>query len=107
MLITYKTVQNIIAAHFTRLSRKHTNVIKSVELWMKYLCEEKGYMAQFIQHPGEDAPFLIHWMSSWQMNVSYLFFFFFISHIKLHFSVRFSPVQLNGVLILHIKRVNL
>ncbi|KAI9357444.1 hypothetical protein BD770DRAFT_93248 [Pilaira anomala] len=70
MLNRYKTVQNVIAAHFTELSRKHTNVIRSLELWIKYLCEEKGYMAEYIQYPGEGAPFLIHWMSSWQMNVS-------------------------------------
>lgn len=70
MLITYKDVQNIIAAHFTKLSRKHPNVYKSVEFWMQYLRGEKNYVAEYVQHPGENAPFLVHWMSSWQMNVS-------------------------------------
>lgn len=79
MLITYRDVQNIIAAHFTKLSRKHPNVIKSVELWMKYLREEKQYFGEYVQHPGEGAPFLIYWMSSWQMNVRYYY-----THIYLY-----------------------
>ncbi|KAI9358373.1 hypothetical protein BD770DRAFT_387174 [Pilaira anomala] len=58
-MLVNKMVENAIAAHCTKLSRKHTNVIRS----------EKGYMAEYIQYPGEGAPFLIHWMSSWKMNI--------------------------------------
>ncbi|KAI9364664.1 hypothetical protein BD770DRAFT_151438 [Pilaira anomala] len=72
MLVTYRDVQNMTSAHFTKLSRKHINVIRSVEIWMKYLPEEKQYFAEYVQHSGKGAPFLIYWMSSWQLNVGYL-----------------------------------
>lgn len=69
MLIKYKDVQNVIAAHFTKLSRKHVDVYRSVELWMRYLREQRNYVAEYVQHPGEGDPFLVYWMSSWQMSV--------------------------------------
>lgn len=69
LLIKYRDVQNIINAKMNRLARKHANVHISVNLWIDYL-KEKKYEAGYVQHEGDEAPFLIYWMSDWQKMVS-------------------------------------
>ncbi|KAI9245035.1 hypothetical protein EDC94DRAFT_530456 [Helicostylum pulchrum] len=58
MFITYKDVQNVIANRLNRISRKHENVYRSVDLWMDYL-REKQYSAEYVQHSGKETPSLM------------------------------------------------
>ncbi|GAA5797965.1 hypothetical protein HPULCUR_003363 [Helicostylum pulchrum] len=51
-------VQNVIANRLNRISRKHANVYRSVDLWMDYL-REKQYSAEYVQHSGKETPSLM------------------------------------------------
>lgn len=69
LLVNYHDVQNVITRKLNNLSRKHYQDKTSVQLWMKYLKEQKRRETLFIQHPGDDAPFLVSWISPWQLNL--------------------------------------
>lgn len=50
------------------LSRKHYQDKISVELWLNYLKEQKKCETLYVQHP-HDGPFLVSWLSPWQLNL--------------------------------------
>lgn len=70
LLINYHDVQNVIIGRMNSLSRKHYLDQVSCELWIEYLKKEKNCKTLFVLHPGDNGPFLLSWVSQWQMKVS-------------------------------------
>lgn len=68
LLVNYHDVQNIVVRKMNQLSRKHFNDKTSVQLWLNYLKEKRNCETLFIQHP-HDGPFLVSWLSSWQLDL--------------------------------------
>lgn len=63
-----------------KLSRKHAQDGESVKLWLAEL-EENHCKTLFKLHEG--GPFLISWVSQWQRNVQYFFFFDYEGNVVL------------------------